>query len=964
MKHYRIIPFLLVLLLSCKRETYHAITTHVQPADGGDIVMTPFSSTALEGSSVTFTAQPKGDYIFTGWSGSVSGTENPKTITVSSDINVTATFTLRQYPLTLSTEGEGTVSERVISTKTDYASGAVVELTAKAADHWVFDHWEGDLSGGNNPVQVAISSAKTLKAVFVKKMYDLTIEVQGEGAVKEAVVQTKASSYQEGTVVELTAHPADHWIFDHWEGDLSGSENPTQITIAAAKAIKAVFVEKMYDLVVEVEGEGAVEEQVVQTKGVYQEGTTVELSAIPANGWSFNHWEGDLQGEMNPRQIIVSSAKNVKAVFTKNKYTYILKIVGPGVVNEEMVETKGMEYGTCISLEAVANEFEGAVFAGWEGDASGSDKRITVRMDSDKTIVARFLPREETRNTRTYPLPDLSRPSYELKQIYVDEDFSQFTFSAYQMLQLDYNRDGYLDVITALYDGIGGMNDSDRIPIGFYLGNPDGTFTRDAKNDGRIQGMLHIRKMVYGDLNKDGFPDIVLIAHGYDAAPFPGEYPVILMSSPGGEYSDIRLNNLQLGFYHGGATGDIDNDGDLDIFLIDNYGHSGFLINDGAGNLAYTQELINLNAFVSLFNAELYDIDKDGYLDLICGGHDWEDYSYWNNGDTSYSNTPIVFWGNGNTYKDIKTTRLPETMIEGYGGTCDFLFYDLDKDGIEELILARTGDGERGGVKSNAGWAIQILKREERSFVDVTTNYLSLTDARLVSNQLGGEWLVKINIEDSAYDGKTYLCGSYDTPLRPSPEKLYEYTNKQLIPLYAEETEEKVYDIKGCCIYSDSFWGFDLYSTLSGINISYDQDAYQGEKCIHWKAGEAWQQSLSFQTSVLDFSRCIDEYEIEFYVKYTSPNLVLCTNIETKYDSPKEGFEHKAYGHSYPLPKEYADGEWHRIHAPLSEFYYCDNCDDTGWEAIQIFHMWVTSENTVGAEFYLDEIRIRKALPE
>ena len=205
--------------------------------------MTPSSSTALEGISVTFNAQPKGDYIFTGWSGSLSGTDNPKTITVSSDINVTATFTLRQYPLTLSSEGEGTVSERVISTKTDYASGTVVELTAIAADHWIFSHWEGDLSGNDNPIQITVSSAKTVKAVFVKKMYDLSIEIEGEGSVEEVVVETKSSSYQEGSVVQLTASPNTYWTFDHWEGDLTGTDNPSLITISSAITVKAVFIE-------------------------------------------------------------------------------------------------------------------------------------------------------------------------------------------------------------------------------------------------------------------------------------------------------------------------------------------------------------------------------------------------------------------------------------------------------------------------------------------------------------------------------------------------------------------------------------------------------------------------------------------------------------------------------------------------------------------------------------------------
>lgn len=239
---------ILLSLHSCKIETYYTINTKVSPSVAGTISISSAGSSILEGTSVTITAQPNGDYIFTGWSGSFSGTENPKTVTVNSDLTVTANFSLRNYPLTLSVEGEGTIEEKVVSSKSDYASGTVVELTAKAAVHWVFDHWEGDISGSNNPVQVTISSAKTVKAVFVKKMYDLATEVQGEGTVKEVTLQTK-STYQEGTVVELTAQPAEFWTFDHWEGDFFGTDNPVLITITSAVTVKAVFIENDPEIV-------------------------------------------------------------------------------------------------------------------------------------------------------------------------------------------------------------------------------------------------------------------------------------------------------------------------------------------------------------------------------------------------------------------------------------------------------------------------------------------------------------------------------------------------------------------------------------------------------------------------------------------------------------------------------------------------------------------------------------------
>ena len=168
MKHlHYIILLLAVLMVSCKQEVYYNVTTTVEPPEGGSIVMNPSSGEVLEGTSVTFTAQPKGDYVFTGWSGSLSGTENPKTVSVTSDMTVTANFTLRSYPLTLSVEGEGSITEKVLSSKADYASGTVVELTAKAADHWLFDHWEGDLSGSDNPIMITIDSAASVKAVFI-----------------------------------------------------------------------------------------------------------------------------------------------------------------------------------------------------------------------------------------------------------------------------------------------------------------------------------------------------------------------------------------------------------------------------------------------------------------------------------------------------------------------------------------------------------------------------------------------------------------------------------------------------------------------------------------------------------------------------------------------------------------------------------------------------------------------------
>ena len=129
---------------------------------------------------------------------------------------MTANFVKKKYALTTAVEGEGTVSEKVIKAgaATDYNSGTIVELTAVPSGEWLFMEWKGDITGTENPTQITIDKAKSVTAVFVKKQYPLTIEIEGEGTVSEKVIKVGlATDYNSGTIVELTAEPTGNWEF-------------------------------------------------------------------------------------------------------------------------------------------------------------------------------------------------------------------------------------------------------------------------------------------------------------------------------------------------------------------------------------------------------------------------------------------------------------------------------------------------------------------------------------------------------------------------------------------------------------------------------------------------------------------------------------------------------------------------------------------------------------------------------
>jgi len=204
----------------------------------GSGVVTPSvgSHTYSYGDVVTLTAAPDAGWSFAGWSGDLSGSANPATITMEANKAVTATFTQIPYALTVSTIGSGSVSKD--PDQAIYHYGDVVTLTAAPAVGWSFAGWSGDLSGSANPATITMEANKAITATFTQIPYALTVSTIGSGSVSKDPDQ---AIYHYGDVVTLTAAPDVGWSFAGWSGDLSGSANPAAITIDVNKTVTATF---------------------------------------------------------------------------------------------------------------------------------------------------------------------------------------------------------------------------------------------------------------------------------------------------------------------------------------------------------------------------------------------------------------------------------------------------------------------------------------------------------------------------------------------------------------------------------------------------------------------------------------------------------------------------------------------------------------------------------------------------
>ncbi|MDR0232641.1 MAG: carbohydrate binding domain-containing protein [Dysgonamonadaceae bacterium] len=63
----------------------------------------------------------------------------------------------------------------------------------------------------------------------------------GSGSVNANPAPPVGQGYDEGTVVTLTAEPANGWAFSEWSGDITGTQNPVTVTMNTHKNVTANF---------------------------------------------------------------------------------------------------------------------------------------------------------------------------------------------------------------------------------------------------------------------------------------------------------------------------------------------------------------------------------------------------------------------------------------------------------------------------------------------------------------------------------------------------------------------------------------------------------------------------------------------------------------------------------------------------------------------------------------------------
>ena len=287
--------------------------------------------------------------------------------------------------------------------------------------------------------------------------------------------------------------------------------------------------------------------------------------------------------------------------------------------------------------------------------------------------------------------------------------FDRYWFG-YFWRQHDFNNDGHLDFLytgTMRPDNVdwggedtgglcGGGACKGQMPSpSLFLNDGNGAYILydelfDDKRE--ISGFSLARRNLIADFNNDGILDLFVADHAVGT--HNGIRDSYYLSQPDGtwlESSDTHLShpNYRI-FDHGGAVGDIDQDGDMDIVLTELKAQLTCWMNDGFGKMT-KRKCGAINAFA----IELGDMDGDGDLDIVHSGHEGR----------GSSPTSIAFNNGMGIFK--KSRKLP--VVKKWSTVPEISLWDLDGDTDLDIVLSRSG-------KLYVGTGVQIIENKGSEF--------------------------------------------------------------------------------------------------------------------------------------------------------------------------------------------------------------------------------------------------------
>ena len=162
----------------------------------------------------------------------------------------------------------------------------------------------------------------------------------------------------------------------------------TTVSMTEERIVTGTFSALEYELVLNSSIGGS-----IRGEGNYSHGEVISITAIPASGYQFDSWNGDIEGNLSSpsRSVVMNSNKSITANFIPVEENHFVLTILLNPQNGGLSTGSG-SYLTSTTVPVSAIPMNGYEFLNWTGqgieDSNSSDTNLVL--SESQTVTANF----------------------------------------------------------------------------------------------------------------------------------------------------------------------------------------------------------------------------------------------------------------------------------------------------------------------------------------------------------------------------------------------------------------------------------------------------------------------------------------------------------------------------------------------------------------------------------------------
>ena len=308
------------------------------------------------GTELTINATPAEGYELTALTANGTDILATKKIVVKDNLTVKATFAKKNFAVSLTKEGEGTISATGASNLNSVAYGTELTIVATPAEGYELV----SITAGGTDItaskKVVVTGNLTVKATFAKKSFAVSLTKEGDGTIT-ATGASNLNSVAYGTELTIVATPAEGYELTALTANGTDILATKKVVVTDNMTVKATFAKKSFAVSLTKEGEGTIAATGASNLNAVAYGTELTINATPAEGYELTALTANGTDILATKKIVVKDNTTVKATFAKKSFAVSLTKVGEGTISATGASNlNSVAYGTELTINATPAE--------------------------------------------------------------------------------------------------------------------------------------------------------------------------------------------------------------------------------------------------------------------------------------------------------------------------------------------------------------------------------------------------------------------------------------------------------------------------------------------------------------------------------------------------------------------------------------------------------------------------------